>query len=443
MKIYSLDIETFPNWYYILFKEYKTSNKYEFELDEWNDKFTDHQARHIKSLLENNIILTYNGMNFDIPIVLYSLIRNLDKIYNLSKHIIHEEGSTWQLLKEISSGKGPIVNPYAIENHVDLMQVSPALRVSLKLTGCRLHYPKLQEMPVKPDKYVTSSQIKLLKDYCYNDCKVTEHIYEELKERVELRLEINRELNIPCLFLSDAQIAEKIFRKRLNLSAKTETSDKKVFKLEFPEYIKFKSPELQRLKENLESVIMSCENGKLIYPQGIGNKVLDRYKVGVGGLHSTEKGIMASRLKLLDFSSYYPHIISLQNIIPDHLNIEFLDIYQQFIRERLDAKTNKEKIKSEMYKIIINGAFGKFANKYSVLFDPECLGRVTMIGQLTLLMLIERLEKYNVQVISANTDGILCRDRKNYTIPIIKQFHEETGFNIDTKNCQKIHCQRR
>ncbi len=58
-------------------------------------------------------------------------------------------------------------------------------------------------------------------------------------------------------------------------------------------------------------------------------------------------------------------------------------------------------------KVQLNGTFGKLFSKYSILFAPEFGIRTTLTGQLALLMLIEMMEMSGVQVVSANTDGIV------------------------------------
>jgi hypothetical protein len=60
-------------------------------------------------------------------------------------------------------------------------------------------------------------------------------------------------------------------------------------------------------------------------------------------------------------------------------------------------------------KIVLNGSFGKLGSKFSALYAPELLLQVTITGQLCLLMLIERMEAAGIRIMSANTDGIVCK----------------------------------
>lgn len=58
-------------------------------------------------------------------------------------------------------------------------------------------------------------------------------------------------------------------------------------------------------------------------------------------------------------------------------------------------------------KITINGTSGKLSDIWSILYSPDLTIQMTVTGQLALLMLIESLELEGIQVVSANTDGIV------------------------------------
>jgi hypothetical protein len=138
------------------------------------------------------------------------------------------------------------------------------------------------------------------------------------------------------------------------------------------------------------------------------------YKMGIGGLHSTESTIahLADDETLLldrDVASYYPAIILNQCLYPKHLGQAFLHVYRSIVERRLIAKKEKNKVVADSLKITINGSFGKFGNRYSVLYSPDLLIQVTITGQLTLLMLIEMIEDLGIPVVSANTDGVLIK----------------------------------
>lgn len=101
----------------------------------------------------------------------------------------------------------------------------------------------------------------------------------------------------------------------------------------------------------------------------------------------------------------YPSIIIEQGLYPQHLDPVFLDMYTSVRDERLVAKKS-DPIKAQTYKIVLNSSYGKFGSKYSFLYSPELLIQTTVTGQLSLLMLIERMTMAGGKVVSANTDGV-------------------------------------
>lgn len=82
-------------------------------------------------------------------------------------------------------------------------------------------------------------------------------------------------------------------------------------------------------------------------------------------------------------------------------------------------------------KVVLNGTFGKLASQYSVFYAPAEMIQVTLTGQLALLMLIERLELCGIKVLSANTDGIIVKTRRDQTWvrdQIFEWWHKQTGM---------------
>ncbi|QYW02504.1 DNA polymerase [Stenotrophomonas phage Silvanus] len=223
------------------------------------------------------------------------------------------------------------------------------------------------------------------------------------------------------------------------------------FKYEPPSYIEFVTPQLKEIFETVKQqtffvsdkeqavqlgadpdekiktgVVMPEYLKKLVIP--IGNA---RYKLGIGGLHSQESGVAHKTvpgvwtMRTADVASYYPSLIIKLRLIPDALGPLFAEIYEDFYKERLDAKARakqlakiaglspeEEALLAELLttegglKIVLNGTFGKLWSKHSIFFAPEHGVHITMTGQLCLLMLIERLHLAGIMVVSANTDGI-------------------------------------
>jgi len=108
----------------------------------------------------------------------------------------------------------------------------------------------------------------------------------------------------------------------------------------------------------------------------------------------------------------------------------------------LEKEKERHQLIANSYKIIVNGSFGKFGSKYSKLYSPDLLLATTITGQLTLLMLIEQMEKNGIQVISANTDGLeyYCpKDKVDLAEAIIFDLELNTGFEMEHGEYKALH----
>jgi len=92
------------------------------------------------------------------------------------------------------------------------------------------------------------------------------------------------------------------------------------------------------------------------------------------------------------------------------------------------------KVVDSSNKININSAFGKLGSKYSSLYSPDLMMAVTLTGQLSLLMLIERLEGAGISVVSANTDGtvsLMSKDKYELYDSICFNWELDTNFELE------------
>ena len=171
--------------------------------------------------------------------------------------------------------------------------------------------------------------------------------------------------------------------------------------------------------------------------------------MGVGGLHSTEKSVVhladaEYSLQDVDVSSYYPKLIIQTGIVPAAIGPDFLMIYEKWYNTRLEAKKSGNKKKADSLKTFLNGTFGKLASMWSIFYDPPGFVQVTIGGQLSLLMLIEALEVCGISVVSANTDGILIRCRRDMEWlrdQCVQWWLGVTGFEVEAVNYRAI-CMR-
>jgi hypothetical protein len=173
------------------------------------------------------------------------------------------------------------------------------------------------------------------------------------------------------------------------------------------------------------------------------------YHMGIGGLHSKEKRAIhvaddEYEITDNDVTSYYPSLIIQQGMYPPNIGPAFLQVFKRIVDRRIAAKRAGDKATAETLKIVANGTFGKTGERggFSVVYYPEMMIQVTLSGQLALLLLIEQLELAGIEVISANTDGIMVKC-KRAMIPvkeaIIKWWQETTGLELESKQYKGVY----
>lgn len=442
-----LDTECYRNYYLAKFRNVETKATREFAC--YAGQIFDWKA--IWQILKHRQIVTFNGNNYDLPMLTYAMLlakrgyeplEMCEQLKRASDWIILQNMKGWEFEREWD-----VEVPREID-HIDLIEVAFG-QGSLKLYGGRLHSKRLQDLPIEPDAEISPEQRVVLSDYCGNDLDTTIDLYNHLKPALELRTLMSAGYKTDLRSKSDAQIAEAVIRKEVSalLGApvyRPEIPAGTRFKYRPPEFLAFKSPELQTLlREIADADFIVGANGSPIEP-----KVLDGrevrinqgvYRMGIGGLHSSEtcaahvaddEHILLDR----DVASYYPSIVLQCKLFPQHLTDAFLKVYKSVFDRRIKAKRSGQKTEADTLKIVLNGAFGKLGSFYSVLYSPDLLIQVTLTGQLALLMFIEALEDAGISVVSANTDGIVIYahvSQKEELDRIVKWWESVTGFETE------------
>ncbi|HCH9607913.1 TPA: hypothetical protein NNW70_004203 [Salmonella enterica] len=162
-----------------------------------------------------------------------------------------------------------------------------------------------------------------------------------------------------------------------------------------------------------------------------------RYDLGSGGLHSAKRGHHKSTedktIMTWDVASYYPNMAIANRVYPEHLSERFCDSYEDFYNER--KKYPKGTGENLSIKLGLNATYGNSNNKYSPFYDPKYTMSITINGQLSLMMLIERLIlECNVDILMANSDGIefyVSNDMKEKSNEIISRWEKLTGLQME------------
>ncbi len=467
------DLEVSPNYFLCGFK--KLSDGKELQIDTKTVLSRD-QIKKIKTVLRQTTVIGFNSTRYDIPMLLKALegVSTMD-LFKMSKTIIEENLPNFITMQRFD------VETIRDLDHFDVSEPSPAVFVSLKGYGARLHSKKLQDLPYEYDKVLSDSEIEVIKKYNINDLDTTIDLYNAIGPRIRLREEMGKEYKLDLRSKSDAQIAELVIVTELARKGvkAIRPLPPKIIQYKAPSCVEFKTDQLKSVLEFVEhtSFKINPKNGQPILPDFLKKlKIVigeTKYQVGLGGLHSKEKKMVVipkedEVLRNIDVASYYPSMILEFGFYPKRLTEKFLEVYKHIYVTRLNAKRSEGILKKDIktlekdtvlkvdikndllnelsnelsktstinggLKIVLNGSFGKLGSMYSKLYAPDLMLQVTLTGQLMLLMLIEELEDAGITVKSSNTDGveIVCPKSKEALLEaIVFDWELNTGMVME------------
>ena len=420
-----LDIECYPNLFFI---GVKTDKGREIRIQ--SPYRRDHREKLRKIM--NGTVVTFNGHNYDLPMIAAYLAKyTQQQLHALSKEIITSNQPTWMILKDRGLEN---VTP---KQHIDLIRHVP-MQLGLKTYAARIGTPVLRNLPHDPDKELKRREKHEVMDYCMNDIDLTSELYDYLLPVITTKQKESRRLGFDASNLTDSSIGEKVFRTSLERVMPNTFEDTG---FEPPAWAIFENTSFRRTMFDMAMQDYELNpTGAIKLPETLNDhkpKVQDlELKVGIGGLHSKEKAVTIrgedTNLMLVDAASYYPNLILTLGIEPEGFHGSMLKLYQKTIESRLQAKQKGEKNRNDILKIVINSAYGKLLNKYSVLYSPFDGIRVTLSGQLGMMLLAELLDDAGATVHSVNTDGILTSHAKKKKLQsALAEWTHRTGIGLD------------
>ncbi|QJI52964.1 DNA polymerase [Xanthomonas phage FoX4] len=446
----ALDIESYKNYFLLGIKSFVSRKFVYFEMFKPRpgvprtiDTFTPNKDR-IKAILRTHTVITFNGMNYDMPILSLALSgADTEEIKAAGDKIIVGGIKPWQF-RDLYECDTP-----GYVDHIDLIEMAPGVAISLKTYGGRMGSKRLQDLPIHEAAIITPADRKELIPYNGNDLDTTIDLAENRAPQILLRENMSKEYGIDMRSKSDAQVAEAVIKSEIEKIKgrklyRPEIKPGTTFFYKPPAFIQFKTKQMQDILEVARtSPFMITGSDKLQEPKALSDLKVRMgrsvYSMGIGGLHSTESCVsyVSDEDYILldrDVRAYYPQTILNCRLYPKQLGEDFLRVYSKIVARRVVAKKTGDKVTDEALKITINGSFGKFGSKWSVLYAPDLMIQTTLTGQLALLMLIETLEEEGISVVSGNTDGIVIRcprDRIHDLAYIMLSWEFDTGYTTE------------
>jgi hypothetical protein len=458
--MWAYDIECLKNYFLVCFLNVKDGSRISFEISEFKD-----DLKELKLFLKTDIrLIGYNCLNYDSQLIEY-IIRNNNitykDLYKKSQDIIDAE------FPEIPEWKLSIP-------HLDLFKIwhfdNKAKATSLKWLQFMMNWHNIEEMPLDYWKNIKEEDRKSIEDYCWNDVESTLEFFNitkgetslylyKGKDKVDLRRNINEQFRVNCYNWNDVKIGDRINQKtylKLTQQSKVERGGTKRELLKISdcisELIEFKSPELISFFNKIKNQIFYPDRVKENpgWKFNLGNL---KVSFGFGGIHSIDspRKVEANNDYYIldrDVTSMYPARILKRKLYPAHLGIEWLEGYKWIHDERTykwKSLAKKDKVAaaySEVYKLAMNGGgFGKTNEFNSWQYDPLVTFSVTLDNQLLLLMLAEATYLAGIEILSLNTDGILCKvkySQKERYDNICKEWEQLTGFTLEDTQYTKF-----
>lgn len=306
------------------------------------------------------------------------------------------------------------------------------------------------------DRYVMPKYVEPMLEYNKNDVFIVCEMARLFPDEIRLRYSITSAFGVNVLSSARANIADKLtvkfysdmsgLHKDKFIKERTERTKLSFNKIIFP-HIKFKTPELQALLEDMKKVSIYHTN-KDSFSREI-TFYGTTYTLATGGIHSVDPPrVCISDDKYVylhhDYTSYYPSIMISYNIAPKHLHQKSFTKMVSYLKEtRVKCKHGGDvnviegvpnNVAAEALKIVINSIYGKLGSDLFFLYDRFAQMQVTINGQLMTMTLIEELELNGIHVISANTDGIvikLPRDKFDVYKDITDRWNEFNKMGAD------------
>lgn len=351
---------------------------------------------------------------------------------------------------------------------------------------------QLNRLVDKWDRYIIPEWIEPTLHYNKNDVFIVCEIVRLYIDEIKLRYSLKKAYGIDCLSSSRSNIADRLFVKFYSefsglapsqwRGQKTERTSMSFKRVIFP-FIEFKTPELKAMLADMKRVVVhGIGKDAFIKEIKLGNLT---YTIATGGLHSQDrprelrsKLILGNHLSTgdekrtnlaiaagaagdiwsdgnitddsyvyihWDISSFYPSIMSVYDIAPAHINQQVFTKLVTWLKDtRVAAKHSKEPlvngipkgIVAQALKIVINSIYGKLGYELGDICDKLAVLRVTINGQLMIMMLCEELETNGIEVVSANTDGIvvkLYKSKKDTFDKISEHWKDLTKLSADSE----------
>ena len=462
MRHWVMDYETLKNCFTGVFEHYKTTETKVFVVHDLRNDLNDFISFLNENINNKEWHISYNGLAFDGQVTHY-ILDNHKSWLNLSgcevANIIYKYAQ--RCIQKSNAKEFSDYPQWKMKiSQIDVFKLhhwdNPAKRSSLKWIQYSMDWENILDMPIHHETEITTQkEIDVILEYCVNDVRSTKEVYNRAKSQIGLRKELTKTYGINMFSASEPRISKEIFgyylSRNLNIPKKdlrkmrTYRDTIKVKDIILP-CVSFTSDEFKTLHDRFKTLEVDAASLKGGFKYYIDYKDVKTH-FGLGGAHgANSKGMYESTEDLVimssDVTSFYPNLAIKNKWSPEHFpKDEFCNQYEWFFEER--KKIPKSNPMNYVYKIILNSTFGLSNDVNSFFYDPELCLRITINGQLTLMMLYEQIMERipGAVALLQNTDGvetIIPREYIDLYMEICKEWEDKTNLNLEHDEYQKL-----
>ncbi len=437
----------------------------------------------IKKLTEenlNNIWIGYNCEHYDKILshgILSGRLTTPSKVFECSNSVIHAQDADIPVFNVL--GKYGITDYYS----------SPILSYDVMGDGSFMSLKQNEGfmgmdivesvVPFDLDRPLTDEEKRDVEKYNRADLYGTLERFKQRKNSFKTKMLLVKEFKLPLDYIckTNAKLTEAIL---LSQNKGVNTRLRKNFQLcDLP--VNWDIPELKQIYDFFVEALKELETHKWETKKCDKTKLsMDLDILGVthtfalGGVHGGIKHYICrpedkKKIVWVDVSSLYPNILTKWDLLSRKVDKNGCEAFAGMVQTRMDVKAklhdpslSKEekkalKDKAARYKLILNTTSGCMKDKFKKLYDPEYNTKMCMLGQLSLMDLVFRLQNAKrkpkpawaledgaltssipteyFKLIQSNTDGIalelLTHDAEDIIDEVCKDWEKDWRFSLE------------
>lgn len=399
-----LDIETFRYDLLVGIKDLSTG-QYHFY---WNK---DAKAPLAELSEKQTEVVNYNGNHYDIPLIwnYYFNERNQASWFELSKLIIEDHFK--------------LTFPKTFLNSIDLMSLLQT-KQSLKLIEAILGW-EIRETTIdfNYEYKLTEEQRREVEFYNRQDLDASEALYNKLKPYLGLRIRLAEYLGIP----HDYSIPLPTLM-GMGLGAHRKLHER------FPTHplilnVPINHPIKHKMINHLETNIANFSESFVMAGK--------QYTVGSGGIHSDVKCVSAYNVWHVDVKGYYTLLQMNFDLFSRNIGPEGQKKVRVMYKDRLEMKHTDYDLSNSL-KIGLLATWGATKNPYHILYDEQVGHSIPIYGQIFLIYLIELFADAGIDILNANTDGLIVQGDEKLIRELTDKWQKYGDFDVEIVNYKRF-----